>query len=377
MARKKRGNGEGTIYRRKDGKWATQYTVYTAEGRKRKTLYGKTRSEVATKLTKALSDREGGLAFDTANLTLEPYLDRWLSDSVQGSVQETTYRRYEELARLHIKPALGRLKLKALTPAHVRGLYREKLDSGLAPRTVNYIHRTLYKALKQAVADGLIPRNVASVVEAPKPAKKEIRPLNHAQVNALFEAARGDRLEALYIVAVMMGLREGELLGLKWEDVDLEAGTLSVRRSLSYTEKEPKFNSPKNGKGRSLKLTDTAIDALRRHKIAQNEERLQLGSLWEDRDLVFPSQTGKPMRAWSLIGGPFKRIWKRAGLPERTRFHDLRHTCATLLLTQGVHPKFVQELLGHATISITLDIYSHVLPGMGDQTAVAMENALG
>jgi integrase len=155
------------------------------------------------------------------------------------------------------------------------------------------------------------------------------------------------------------------------------AGTLSVRRSLSYTEKEPIFNTPKNGKGRSLKLTNIAMDALRRHKTAQNEERLQLGSLWEDHDLVFPSQTGRPMRAWSLIGGPFKRLWKRAGLPERTRFHDLRHTCATLLLTQGVHPKFVQELLGHATISITLDTYSHVLPGMGDQTAVAMENALG
>jgi integrase len=372
----KRGNGEGTIYRRKDGKWSTQYTVYTTEGRKRKTLYSKTRSEVAAKLAKALSDREGGLAFDTADVTLGPYLDRWLSDSVQGSVQETSYRRYEELARLHIKPALGRLKLKSLTPAHVRGLYREKLDSRLAPRTVNYIHRTLYKALKQAVADGLIPRNVVSVVEAPKPTKKEIHPLNRAQVNALFEAARGDRLEALYIVAVMMGLREGELLGLKWQDVNLEAGTLSVRRSLSYTETEPKFNTPKNGKGRSLKLTDTAIDALRRHKIAQYEERRQLGSLWEDHDLVFPSESGRPMRAWSLIGGPFKRIWKRAGLPERTRFHDLRHTCATLLLTQGVHPKFVQELLGHATISITLDTYSHVLPGMGDQAAVAMENAL-
>ena len=145
-------------------------------------------------------------------------------------------------------------------------------------------------------------------VKAPKPTKKEIHPLNHAKVNALFEAARGDRLEALYIVAVMMGLREGELLGLKWEDVDLEAGTLSVRRSLSYTEKEPIFNNPKNGKGRNLKLTNTAMDALRRHKTAQNEERLRLGSLWEDHDLVFPSQTGRPLRAWSLIGGPFKRL---------------------------------------------------------------------
>ncbi len=373
---KKRGNSEGTIYRRKNGGWCAQYTVYTAEGRQRKTLYGKTRAEVGGKLAKALSDREGGLAFDAGSLTLSTYLDRWLSDSVQGSVRETTYRRYEELARLHIKPTLGRLKLKALTPGHVRGLYREKLDAGLAPRTVNYIHRTLYKALKQAAADGLVPRNVASVVKAPRPAKKEIHPLDCAQVKALFEAARGDRLEALYVVAVTTGLREGELLGLKWKDVNLEAGTLSVRRSLSYTTKEPIFNNPKNGKGRSLKLPHAAVDALKRHKAAQNEERLRLGILWEDHDLVFPGQTGKPMRAWSLIGRPFKKLLKRAGLPEKTRFHDLRHTCATLLLSQGVHPKFVQELLGHATISITLDTYSHVLPGMGDQTMVAMENVL-
>jgi integrase len=374
---KKRGNGEGTITRRKNGGWMAQYTMYTAEGRTRKTLYGKTRQEVAAKLAKALSDREGGVAFDAGGITLGAYLDRWLSDSVEGSVRETTYRRYEELTRLHIKPALGRLKLKTLTPAHVRALYREKLDTGLAPRTVNYIHRTLYKALNQAGADGLVPRNVASVVKAPKPTKKEIQPLNRAQVKALFEAARGDRLEAIHVVAVTMGLREGELLGLKWEDVDLESGTLSVRRSLSYTKKEPVFNNPKNGKGRSLMLTNIAVDALRRHKAAQNEERLRLGSLWEDHNLVFPGQTGRPMRAWSLIGGSFKRLVKRAGLPERTRFHDLRHTCATLLLSQDVHPKFVQELLGHATISITLDIYSHVLPGMGNQIVEAMENALG
>src|SRR5215207_3112223 len=176
MTMGKRGNGEGTIYRHKDGKWATQYTVYTAEGRKRKTLYSKTRSEVAAKLTKALSDREGGLAFDAGNLTLGPYLDRWLSDSVQGSVQETTYRRYEELARLHIKPALGGLKLKSLTPAHARGLYLEKLNSGLTPRTVNYIHRTLYKALKQAVSVGLIPLIVACLLKAPRPPRRKYIP---------------------------------------------------------------------------------------------------------------------------------------------------------------------------------------------------------
>lgn len=176
-----------------------------------------TRKEVAGKLAKALSDREGGLTFDAGNLIVGEYLDRWIKDSVRGSVRESTTRRYEELTRLHIKPTLGRLKLGKLAPGHVRGLYGEKLEAGLSPRTVNYVHRTLFKALKQATADGLVPRNVAGLVKAPRPNKKEIRPLSRAQVRALFEAASkvGDRLEAIYIVAVHCGLRQGELLGLK------------------------------------------------------------------------------------------------------------------------------------------------------------------
>src|SRR5215218_4220542 len=173
----KRGNGEGTIYRRKDGKWATQYTVYTAEGRKRKTLYGKTRSEVAAKLTKAMTDRDGGLLFDAGSLTLGEYLDRWLADSVKDTVRLTTYQGYERICRLHIKPSLGRVRLKDLTVAHVRGLYRERLKIGLAPRMVQLIHVTLHKALKQAVMDGLIPRNATEAVKAPQPEKKEIKPL--------------------------------------------------------------------------------------------------------------------------------------------------------------------------------------------------------
>ena len=375
---KKRGNGEGSISRRKGGGWMAQYAVHTAEGRKRRTLYGKSRAEVAVKLAKALSDRDGGLAFDGGNLTLGGYLDRWLSDSVRGSVREGTAKRYEELSRLHIKPTLGGLKLTKLAPGHLRGLYREKLEVGLSARTVNYVHRTLFKALKQATADGLVPRNVAGLVKAPRPIKKEINPLNRAQAKALFEAASetGDRLEAIYVVAVHCGLRQGELLGLKWEDVDLEAGTLSVRRSLAWVKREPVFNQPKNGKGRSIRLTRAATEAFKRHRAAQNAERLWLGGFWEEGGLVFPGERGQPMRAFSLTGGSFKRLLKRAGLPEKTRFHDLRHTCATLLLLEGVHPKFVQELLGHATISITLDTYSHVLPGMGDQTAVAMERTL-
>ncbi len=158
------------------GGWCAQYTVYTVEGRKRKTLYGKTRQEVATKLVKAVADREGGLLFDAGSLTLGEYLDRWPTDSVKDTVRLTTCQGYERICRLHIKPSMGRVRLKDLTVVHVRGLYRERLETGLAPRMVQLVHVTLHKALKQAVADGLILRNVTEAVKAPRPEKKEIRP---------------------------------------------------------------------------------------------------------------------------------------------------------------------------------------------------------
>ena len=372
----KRGNGEGSITRRKSGGWSAQYTVHTAEGRKRKTLYSKTRQEVAVKLAQALSDREGSLIFDARNLTLGDYLYRWLNDSVRDTVRQRTWERYEQMVRVHIKPTLGRTKLKTLNSAQVRGLYREKLDVGLAPRTVGYVHTTLNKALKDALADGLIPRNSASTVKPPKVAKKEITPLSPEQASTFLEAARGDRFEVLYIVAITAGLREGELLRLKWQDVDLEARTLSVRRTLSEARSGRFFESPKNGKGRSINLTTRATDALKRHKGAQNEERLRLGTLWRDNDLVFPSRIGTPMNARNLTARSFKPLLERAGLPKTVRLHDLRHTCATLLLGKGVHPKIVQELLGHATIAITLDTYSHVLPNIQGEAVSAMESAL-
>jgi integrase len=373
---KKRGNGEGSITRRKNGGWMAQYAVHTAEGRKRKTLYGKTRQEVAAKLAKALSDREGGLTFDAGSLTVSEYLDRWLADSVKDTVRQRTWERYEQIVRVHIKPTLGRIKLKGLTPAHIRGLYREKLDAGLSPRTVQYIHTTLHKALKDAVGDGLIPRNVTEAVRAPRPAKKEVRPLSPDQSRTFLEAARGDRYEALYVLAVTAGLREGELLGLKWEDIDLDVGSLAVRRTLSEARSGRFFEAPKNGKGRSIKLTRQAVEALRTHRKRQNEERLRFGTLWQDSGLVFPAQTGTPMNAKNLTARSFKPLLERAGLSRTVRLHDLRHTCATLLLGKGVHPKIVQELLGHATIAITLDTYSHVLPNMQGEAVSAMESAL-
>jgi integrase len=289
---KKRGNGEGTIHRRKNGGWCAQYTVYTAKGRKRRTLYGRTRVEVAAKLAKALSEREAGINLDAGNLTLEVYLDRWLMDSVRDTVRQRTWERYEQIARLHIKPVLGRLRLKALTPTHVRSLYREKLDTGLAPRTVQYIHTTLHKALKDAVADALVPRNVTEGIKAPRPKRKEVNALSAEQAQMFLSMARGDRFEALYVVAVHCGLREGELLGLRWEDIDFDTGTLAVRRTLSETKSCGHiFEPPKNGKGRNVRLTNSAMEALKRHRAAQNEERLRLGTLWQDQGLVFPSKS--------------------------------------------------------------------------------------
>jgi integrase len=367
--------GSSVIATRKDGRWMARYTVHTAKGPKQKAVYGKTRVEAAEKLTKAMAERDGGLVFDAGNLTVGEYLERWLSDSVRDTVRQRTYEGYAHVVERHIAPSLGHVKLRALTPAHVRGLYRERLDAGLSPRTVRYAHTTLNKALSQTISDGLVPRSATASVKAPQPRHAEIRPLHREQVHALFKAVTGHRLEALYIVAVTAGLRQGELLGLLWEDIDLEAGMLQVRRTLSEARSGRIFETPKSGKGRQLRLTCKATEALRAHCGAQLEERKKLTKIWQDQGLVFPSQVGTPLSARNPQRH-FKSLLKRAGLSESFRFHDLRHTCATLLLRQGVNPKFVQELLGHADVSLTLNVYSHVLPDMGDAASGAMDNAL-
>ncbi len=374
----KRGNGEGSITRRKGGGWSAQYVVYTSEGRKRRTLYGKTRAEVAAKLSKALADREGGLVFDAGNLTVGEYLDRWLKDSVRGTVRISTFERHEQIIRAHLMPSFGRMKLKALTPAHVRSLHREKLDAGLAPATVRKIHSTLHKALSQAVADGLIPRNAADV-KAPRPAPEEMRPLSESEARTFLDIAReaGDRFEALYVLAITTGLRRGELLGLRWDDADLDRGTLRVGRALVREGGRHVLGETKTRRGRRrVNLTSRTVAALKAHRKSQLEKRVRLAGLYEDHGLIFTSENGTPLNPGNLVKRSFKPLLKRAGLPE-IRFHDLRHTCATLLLGRGVHPKIVQELLGHATIAMTLDTYSHYLPSMGDQASGAMGDALG
>jgi integrase len=297
---------------------------------------------------------------------------------VKDTVRQRTYERYESIVRVHIKPSIGRVKLKTLNPAHVRALYRDKLDSGLSPRTVNYVHVTLHKALSQAMSDGLVPRNAAQV-KAPRPEKPEITPLTPDQARKLIEIAysTGDRYAALYVLALHAGMREGEMLGLMWEDLDLDASTptLQVRRTLSETRTGHKFELPKSGRGRSIKLSRKAVEALRSHRAVQAGEKLRLGSLWQDGGLVFPTTMGTTTSGTNLLGRHFRPLLESAGLP-RVRLHDLRHTCATILLMAGKHPKYVQELLGHASISITLDTYSHVIEGMDGGLGDVMDEAL-
>ncbi len=374
---RKRGNGEGSIYQRPDGRWCTQITVYADGKRKRPTLYGKTRKEVADKLTKALTDRDSGLSFDANNLRLGDYLHRWLEDSKKGSVKPVTYQGYERMVRNHLVPTLGRIRLKALTPSHLRSLYREKTQAALSARTVGYVHATIHNALKQALDDGLIPRNVADAVKPPQLHREEIEPLTPQQSRRLLEAVGGDRFEALYALAVTAGLRQGELLGLRWEDIDLDRSILRVKRTLSRTKgAHPVFSTPKTAKGRrNVKLTAKAVEAIKEHHQRQQKEQEGLVGLWQEHGLVFPTRVGTPMSRHNLVNRSFKPLLERAGLPD-IRFHDLRHTCATLMLAVGTNPKVVQETLGHANVSVTLDIYSHLLPNMQDEVAQKINELL-
>jgi integrase len=328
---------------------------------KRHYVSAKTKSGCREKLRQAMSDADRGLVFDAGALTLGEYLDKWLA-SIEGTVRQRTWERYEQLVRVHIKPALRRLKLKDLTRADVKELYREKLDAGSSPRTVQYIHTTIHKALKDAMVDGLINKNEAAHIKLPKPRKKEINPLNPEQAKSFLEAARGDRYEALYMLAIHYGLRQGELLGLKW--VDLDGNTLQVRRTMSEARSGRIEEQPKSGKGRRIELSESLREALRSHRERQQEE-IEGSDSYQNQGLIFASSVGTATNSKNLYWRSFKPILERAELPDIS-FHELRHTCATIRFMRGQHPKKVQELLGHASIVQTIDTYSHVIPGMGD-----------
>lgn len=383
----KRGAGEGSIFkkqvRRASGKVDTYWVGELLTGRdaagRRKVfrVYGKSRREVAEKLAKAQLDKGAGVLAEPSRETVGEFLSRWLQDSVKHSVRPRTFESYSLNVRRHLAPEIGHLALRKLTPGHVQRFYRKKLEEGLSPRTVQYLHAILHRALEQALRWGLAPRNVADAVDAPKPARREMQALTPEQADRFLEATRTDRLHALFALAVGCGLRQSELLGLAWSDVDLEAGRIQVQRQLQYLRRVgPVLSEPKSARGRrSIALPAFVVEALRQHRKQQLGERLALGPAWQNEwNLVFVTQVGTPIEATNLVRH-FKGLLRRAGLPE-IRFHDLRHSCASLLLAAGEHPKVVQELLGHSNISLTLDSYSHVLPTLQKQAAAKMDALL-
>jgi integrase len=272
----RRGNGEGSIRRRKDGRWEGRYTVHTPERRKQKPVYGKTRKEVSEKLTEAMASRDKGLVFDAGKVTAGEHLERWLVDVVKPSASHRTYSTNAQQVHDHIAPTLGRIKLKDLRKTHIDRLYREKLDSGLSPSTVRRVHAVLHRALEEAVKGDLIPRNPAAHANKPKVKQEEIEPLNASQAAAFLKAARGDRFEALYILCLMCGLRQGEALALRWQDIDLDEGKLRVNRQLQRVRGGGglRFSEPKNASRRTVGLPQRAVSALKSHRRRQLEESI-------------------------------------------------------------------------------------------------------
>jgi integrase len=370
MAR--RGQNEGSIRHRADGRWEARLTL--ADGR-RKSVFGKTRQEAAKKLLDVQKAQADGLPVVSERQTVGAFLIQWL-DTVRPTLRPRTWERYSQVVNLHIVPALGKEPLVKLTPVAVQKLYAAELGRGASPRTVIKLHMVLRRALSQAVRWGLVPRNVADLVDPPSPVRKEMQTFSPEEARALLAAAKGDRLEALYVLALTTGMRQGELLALHWRDVDLDAGAVMVRGSLGRTKDGLLISAPKNNRTRRIELTEAAIIALRRHRVAQAEERLSLGAGWDDQDLVFPNAIGRPIEARNLLSRSYAPLLKRANVPA-LNFHALRHTAATLMLMQGIHPKVVSEMLGHSQISITLDIYSHVIPTMQKQATAAMDALLG
>jgi integrase len=371
----KRGNGEGSIYQRRDGRWVAQVT---RDDGPPKYYYGQTRDAVKRKLTQALHDQQEGLPLVGDRQTVAQYLEAWLTGTAQHRLRPRTFIRYQQLVRTHTLPTLGKLPLAKLTPQHLSQLYDAKRAAGLAPRSVQFLHAVLHSALKQALRWGLLPRNPAAAVQAPRPQRRPMQALDAEQAGRLLTAAADDPLGALYVLALMTGMRQGELLGLQWADVDGEAGRLTVRHTLQW---HPggrwTLDEPKTGHSRrTIRLPASALGALRAHRARQAADRLALGAAWADLGLVFPNGVGRPLRPANLADRTHRKLLARAGLPA-IRFHDLRHTYATLALGSGVPVKVVSETLGHASITLTLDTYSHVLPDMQDDAAARMEALLG
>jgi len=366
----RRGHGEGSIYRRKDGRWVASLTL---EDRKRKYFYGGTRKEVQEALKTALHEQQQGTLVTGPQQTLGTFLDQWLEQAHRHVIRSSTYPGYRAILDKHIIPELGHIRLQHLTPRHIQAFYDKKLNEGLSPATVRRIHAILHRALDTAVQWNLIGRNVSNMVSLPRIGGSKIQPLTEEQAKLLLQAVRGQTLEAVITVALVTGMRMGELLALRWSDVDLGTGSIQVQHTINRYGKGGLIESePKTAAGkRRVMLPPFASDILKEHRARQTTVKAKVGAAWKDNNLVFCNGVGGFIESNNLRV-MFRQLLEKAGLP-RIRFHDLRHSAATLLVSMGVNPKVIQELLGHSHVSITLQVYSHMLPSMQKEAIDKLE----
>jgi integrase len=380
----RRAAGEGSVHKRKQGGWQGSVTIPTAGGsRRRKTVYGTTQREVLAKLAELRRTINAGLPVPSGRpLTLGAYLDAWLRDTLPGSVRPSTAASYTSLTRQHIIPALGHHRLDRLTAIHIRAFLRAKstetsVRTGrpLSPRTLQYLHAVLRLALEQARRDDLVARNVAGLVAGPRLERTEVHPVTPDEVAQLLAAATTDRLAPLWLLVTALGLRRGEALALRWDDIDLDRGHLRVRATLQRLDghliraEMPKTQSSR----RTLPLPTVVVDALRTHRALQLQERLA-APVWQDETLVFTTGIGTPLEPRNVLRS-FQNLCDRAGL-RRLRIHDLRHAAASFLLLQGVDMRVVMGTLGHSRLATTSDLYTHLLEPVQRQAADRMDELL-
>ena len=372
----RRGNGEGSVFRRRDGRFVAAITLgYDGAGRRqRKTAVASSKREANQRLAELQRAAEQGLALDDP--TVGEYLQRWLNESARPRLRPRTYSGYASIVNGHLVPGLGRIKLRKLTPADVDIHLRRTAEAGLSSRTLQYHRAVLRAALSQAERWGLVSRNVARLVTLPPVRQRELRPLSLEQARQFLDGVEGDRLATLYHIALTLGLRQSEVLGLQWAAMDFEARTLTVRHTLQRYGAAYHLDQPKTQRSRRvIILPQRLVDALRQHRDRQTWERQRAAGAWEaDWDLVFCDELGRPLDGTGITR-QFQRHLDRLGLP-RQRFHDLRHAAATFLIAQGEPIRLVMEVLGHSSIATTMNVYGHIMPEFQrdatDRLAVAL-----
>ena len=378
-----RGNGEGTIYKRNDGYWIGQITVGVdpkTGKRKRKTFSGKTRKEVADQMTEIKHDLLKGNYTEPSNIKVAEWLNEWI-EGRKHSLAYSTYRNYKGKIKNHLIPSIGEMKISDLTSRQIQRLLKDKLEDGrvdgkggLSTRSVKYIYQTLHAALEQAVKERIVSHNVCEAVEVPKKQEeKKLHTWNKDQINKFLTTAKDmGRFYEVFYLALNTGMRKGELLGLKWEDVSIENKRINVTRQLVSGEEGLEFKKVKTNSGnRVIPLTNKVVAFLKKLKIQQKENKLALGEAYHDSDLVLCRENGKNIYPRALTRD-YDPIIEKAGIP-RIRFHDLRHTFATQFLEAGGNIKILQQILGHSSISVTMDTYSHVTDDMLNMAAEKME----